>query len=130
MALTSHRRVLVARVALGSADTGGGILSWQNPHENAIGIVGFYVELTTVASAACTADFGTTTTSATTSANNLITGVDLNSATGFFDNNTDKGASGKTRQKLAAGGWVTGSKASGAAAGLAGMAYIEYIVLA
>jgi hypothetical protein len=42
------------------------------------------------------------------------------------DNLGDAGTNGKTRQKLAAGKWVTGSVASGAAAGLVGFAYIHY----
>lgn len=126
----SLRRVLVSRVALNAVDTAGGVFAWQNPHENNIAIIGCYIHVTTVATAACTIDVGTTATSATTSSDTLLDGLDVNAATGVFDNNTDKGTNGKTRQVLAAGKWVTASKASGASAGLVGYAYIEYIVLA
>lgn len=126
----NYRKPLISKATLGNADTAGGILSWQNPHENPILIIGFFLDITAAATAACTADFGATATSGTTSVDNLIDGVDLNAATGVFDNNTDKGTNGKTRQRLGAGKWITGSKATGAAAGLAGTAHIEYIVLA
>lgn len=124
------RRVLVSRVALNAVDTAGGVFAWANPHENNIAIINCVVHVSTVATGACTLDIGTTAVSATTSSNNLLTALDVNAATGVFDNNTDKGASGKTRQLLAPGKWVTASKASGATAGLVGYAYIEYIVLA
>jgi hypothetical protein len=54
-------------------------------------------------------------------------GLDVNGATGVFDNVTDKGTNGKSRQRIATGKWVTGSKASGASAGIVGFAYIHYI---
>ena len=118
-----------ARVALAAADTGGGILSWQNPEASAIVVTRLIIDLTTKATAACTADFGTAA-NGTTSSDNLIDGVDLNAATGVFDNISDKGSSGKEKQRLDATGgstdYITGSKATGAAAGLAGSAYIFY----
>jgi len=126
----SYRKELISRVALAAVDTGGGIFAWQNPHENAILITGLYLDATTAATAACTIDCGTTATSATTSSDNLIDGLDVNAAAGVFNNFTDNGTNGKTRQRLASGKWVTGSKATGASAGLVGYAYIKYIVLA
>lgn len=119
----------VAKVALGTADTAGGVLSWTNPEAGNIIVTRLFVDITTVATAACTLDFGTTATNGTTSSANLIDGIDVNTATGLFDNITDKGTDGKSRQLLAPGKWITGSKASGAAAGLKGYAYIEYIVV-
>ena len=118
-----------AKVALAAADTGGGILSWQNPEASAIVVVRIVVDLTTKATSACTGDFGTAADGTTSSAN-LLDGVDLNAATGVFDNVDDQGTDGKSRQRLDAKGgttdFVTGSKATGAAAGLAGSAYIIY----
>lgn len=125
-----EKRVITDKVAfVGGTDTGGGIFAWQNKTGKDIAITNVLIDLTTVASGACTADIGTTATNATTSSNNLLTGLDLNAATGLFDNNTDKGASGKTRQRLSAGKWITASKASGASAGAVGAAYISYIEL-
>ena len=118
-----------AKVALGSADTGGGVLGWQNPESSRVVVVRVGVDVTTKSTAACTVDVGTAA-NATTSSDNLLDGLDVGTATGTFDNIADKGTSGKERQSLDAKGGttdhVTASKASGAAAGLAGNAYIFY----
>lgn len=119
----------IAKVALGVADTAGGVLSWANPEASAIIIDKIVVDVTTVSTGACTMDFGTTAVSATTTSDNLIDALDTNSAIITADNITDKGTNGKSRQKLASGKWVTGSKASGAAAGTVGFAYIHYTVI-
>lgn len=126
MATPEYRGQYLERVALGALDAAGGVLAWQNPHENSIIIDRIILDVTTVATAACTIDVGTTATSAATSSDNLIDGLDVNSAAGVFDNLGNAGTNGKTRQKLAAGKWITASKASGAAAGLVGYAYIFY----
>ena len=125
---TTERATKVARVALAAADTGGGVFSWQNPEGAAIVVERLVVDVTTDATGACTVDAGTTPTSATTLSDNLIDGLDVGAAAGTFDSITDKGTNGKSRQKLAAGKWVTGSVASGASAGLVGYAYILYFV--
>lgn len=124
----TEKAIKTKKVALGVADTGGGVLSWQNPEGAAIIIERLIIDVTTASTAACTVDFGTTAVGATTSSDNLIDGLDVNAATGTFDNITDKGDNGKSRQKLASGKWVTGSMKTGAAAGLAGYAYIQYII--
>jgi hypothetical protein len=118
----------IKKLTLAAVDTAGGILSWLNPEAGPILVVGFFLYITTPATAACTASFGTTTTSATTLSANLITGLDVHTAGGLFDDDTDIGASGKTRQLLAQGGWITGSTASGASAGLVGSAYVRYFL--
>jgi hypothetical protein len=120
----------IAKVALAAtADTGGAILSWVNPEASAIIITRLVLDITTKATSACTVDFGTTASSATTLSDTLIDGLDINAAIGTFDNITDKGTNGKSRLKLASGKWVTGSTASGAVAGTVGFAYIEYFVI-
>lgn len=128
----ADRVVKVAKVALAAKDTGGGVFAWQNDEGASIIVQRIILDVTTKASAACTIDVGTTDTSATTSSDNLIDGLDVNTAAGVFDNIEDNGGAGgngKAKQKLANGKWVTASKASGATAGLAGYAYIEYIVI-
>jgi len=124
----ADRAIKVAKVALGVADTGGGVLAWANPETTSILIQRVIFDVTTKSTGACTLDVGTTATSATTSSDNLMDGIDVATA-GVFDNITNKGESGKSLQKLASGKWVTASKASGSAAGLAGFAYIEYVVI-
>lgn len=124
--VTFDRLMKVARVALAAADTGGGIFAWANPEAGSIIISRVELDVTTKATGACTVDVGTTATNATTSSDNLLDGLDIGTAAGIFDNITDKGSNGKSRQKLASGKWVTGSMASGAAAGTAGFVYIMY----
>ena len=126
---TGNRIVKVAKVALGAANTGGGVLSWANPESSTIMIQRILLNITTKATGACTIDVGTTDTNGTTSSDNLIDGLDTHTAAGLFDNYDDSGTNGKTKQLLATGKWVTGSKASGAAAGTVGFAYIEYVII-
>lgn len=114
---------------LAAVDTGGGVFSWQNPETSEILIEHVAIKVTTVATAACTVDVGTTATNATTSSDNLIDGQDVNAATGTFTNAANAGTNGKPAQRLASGKWVTGSKASGASAGIVGTYEIYYRVL-
>ncbi len=115
-----------AKMPLAAGASAGGVLAWQNPEAGAIIVTGLVIDLTTKSTAASTCDFGTAA-NGTTSNDGLIDGLDTGTAAGTFDNNTDKGTNGKTRQRLAAGAYVTGSQATGAAAGLAGYAYISYL---
>lgn len=123
------QRVKVVKVAVAASDTAGGFFSWANPESGDIIVQRILLDITTIATAACTVDIGTTATSATTLSDNLIDGKDINAATGVFDNIEDKGTNGKSRQRLASGKWVTGSVASGASAGVVGNVYIEYVVV-
>ena len=121
--------VQVAKVKLNAGtDTGGGIFAWKNPENDAIIVERVVLDVTTPATGACSVEVGTTATSATTASANLIDTLDVHTAAGSFDNITDKGTNGKSRQSLAAGKWVTGSTATGASAGLVGYAYIHYLL--
>lgn len=125
----STRTLRTVKVPLAAGvDTAGGIFAWQNPEAVSIFIDRVQIDLTTVASAACTLDIGSTATNATTLSDNLIDGIDVHTATGEFDNMlaANAGTNGLPTQKLASGKWVTGSTASGASAGLVGNAYITY----
>ena len=116
--------------ALAAADTGGGIFSWQNPEAGPIIVQHVALVVTTKTTGACSADVGTTATSATTSSDNLIDGKDINAAVGTFTNLESAGTNGKAGQRLASGKWVTGSMvAGGATAGLVGTYEIYYTVL-
>lgn len=123
------RAVKVARVALAAVDTAGGVFAWQNPEASAVLVHRVLLDVTTKTTGACTLDAGMTATSATTLADNLIDGQDINAATGVFDNIDNQGTNGTSKQKVAAGKWVTGSVASGASAGLVGFAYIFYTII-
>jgi len=123
-------RTKTVKVALGSAaDTGGAVLAWANPEATDIHIDRIRIKTTVKSTGASTVDFGTTAVNATTSSDNLLDGVDLGTAVGVFDNTRNAGTNGKGGQSLAAGKWITGSRATGAVAGLVGYAYITYTVL-
>lgn len=119
-----------ARVALSNSDAAAGILSWQNPEDSAIIVVRLVIDRTTKSTGACTADFGTDG-DGTGSSDNLMDGVDAGATAGVEDNIQNPGSSGKALQRLDAKGgttdYITASKASGAAAGLVGNAYIFYV---
>ena len=121
--------VKMAETTLAALDTGGGVAAWANPEAGAIAIIRCLIDVTTVSTGAATIDIGTTAVSATTTSDNLLDGLDVNAATGLFDNLLSPGTNGKALQRLAAGKWVTASMASGACAGLAGSLYVLYIVL-
>ena len=126
MNAAGERVTHVAKVALAAVDTGGGIFAWQNPAGVSIIVHKVIIDVATVATGACTIDVGTTATSATTLSDNMIDGLDVHTATGTFGIANGADLNGVAQQKLAAGKWVTGSKASGASAGLVGTAYIHY----
>ena len=125
---TAQRGDRIVKVALAAVGTGGGVLAWANPESGSIIITGFSIDVTTQSTGACTVDFGTTATSATTTSDNLMDGVSV-AATGVLSSIDDKGTNGRSRQKLATGKWVTGSVASGTVTGLVGYAYIRYYVV-
>lgn len=115
------------RYVLAALDTVGGVLKLANPEGVDIIIPsgGLLLDITTIATAACTVDAGIDS-DGTTSADNLIDGLDVHSATGQFDNIADKGTDGGPH-KWGADEYLVISKASGATAGLAGYAYIQYV---
>ncbi len=116
--------------ALAAKDTGGGVFAWANPENGDIIVEHVALVVTTNATGACSVDVGTTTSSATTSSDNLIDGKDINAATGTFTNLESAGTNGKAAQRLAKGKWVTASVVSGgASAGLVGTYEIYYRVL-
>jgi hypothetical protein len=116
--------VKVAKVQLVAADAVGGVFAWQNPEGAAIIVQRVIVDVTT-APTTCTIDVGTKTTVDTS--DNLIDGANIGTA-GVFDNIQNAGTNGKPLQRLASGAYVTGSKATGAAANLVGNAYIHYVL--
>ena len=117
----------VAIAITGGTDTGGGLFAWQNPEGAQIHINEVLLYVTTQSTGSCSVEIGTTATNATTASNNLIDTLSV-ATTGLYDNYTDKGSNGKTRQTLASGKWVTGSTVSGASAGLVAVVYITYVL--
>lgn len=101
----------------GGTDTAGGLLQWQNNLGYDIIVLGHQLDVTTVASAACTASFGSAAAS-NTLATNMINGQDVHSATGTFNG-------GALSVKVVNGNWITGSKGGGASAGLVGRVFVQ-----
>jgi hypothetical protein len=89
------------------------------------------LDLTTASTGACTLDVGVTETSATTTSDTLLDGIDANAGTGVFDSMDaalDSGANAKA-QKLAAAKWVSIDEKTGDATGLVAKLYIQYVVI-
>jgi hypothetical protein len=105
-----------------ASDSGGGILSQANPAGVDLWIMDLIVVVATNTTGACTADFGTSA-GASTSSDNMLDGVDLNTAD-FAGTavDADLGTNGVAIGKWTAAKYLTGSMASGATAGLVGTA--------
>lgn len=108
----------------------GGVIAWTNPESTAILILRAILDITTVAGGASTLDVGVTETSATTTSDTLLDGIDA-AALGVSDSMNaalDAGANAKA-QKLAAAKWVTVDEKTGDVTGLVGKLYIQYILI-
>lgn len=112
--------------ALADAETAGGVLSLANPEGVRLLVTRLVIDLTTAADGAGTVDAGIAA-NGTTSNDTLIDGLDVNTAAGVFDNVGNGGTNGDSVAEWGADEFLTVSAASGAAAGLEGNAYIEYI---
>jgi hypothetical protein len=113
----------------GAALQAANLTLWTAPA--AAVILRVLLNVTTVATAACTVDIGYTATSATTSSDTLLDGVDVNAATALFDSMNaalDAGANAKA-QLAASAKWITADSASGDATGLVANAYIFYVLV-
>jgi hypothetical protein len=118
-----YRGACVAVIPLAQAAGNGGVVAWQ-PDNNGIDYIISAVDLDiTAAQSGQTISVGTAANGSTSSANLLDT-LSI-AATGTFDNTTDKGTNGKSRQHLTAGQFVTAT-ASGTPASLAGNLYITF----
>jgi hypothetical protein len=115
----------LVKQSLNAIDTAAGVFSWLNPEPNPVIVIRLVLDLTFVATGACTLDIGGAATSVL--ADNLIDGIDVHTATLTADNLLTPGANGKAVVRVPVGGFVTGSTASGASAGMQGNAYIEYV---
>lgn len=103
----------------GGTDTAGGLLGWTNNLGYDIIVVGHVLEVTTQSSGACTVSFGQTPTSNVTSSSNMINGQTV-AAAGVFNG-------GALSVKVKQNEFITGSKATGASAGLVGKAYFTFV---
>lgn len=89
------------------------------------------LDVTTAATGACTLDIGYTATSAGTTSDTLLDGVDVNAAIAVFDSadaGLDTGANDMA-QKAGIGKFVTIDEKTGDATGMVANLYIGYIVV-
>ena len=114
------------KIPLIANDGAAGIFTWTNNEPVAVIVTKAVVDVTTNSSAACSISIGQAATAVLS--NNLIDTLSV-AAIGTFDNVTDKGTNGKSRQRVAPGQVVTGSTASGASSGLVGNLYLDYVLV-
>jgi hypothetical protein len=114
------------KIALTAADAAAAIFAWTNTEPSAVIVTKVVVDVTTASSSSCSISVGQAATAVLSA--NLIDTLSVATA-GSFDNVTDKGTNGKSRQRVAIGAFVTGSTASGASAGLVGNVYIDYVLV-
>ena len=124
--------VKIVNGVLASGNADAWAFSWQNPEAVEIIVLRVLANVTTAGGTGSSVlDVGTAA-NATTASNNLIDGADLN-ADALYDNITDGGTNGKSRQRMDAKGgttdYVTGQILVANAATLAGTYTIEYILV-
>jgi len=120
---------LVASGALTAGNANAFAFAWQNPYPTAIVVTRVVIDVTTAGGTVNSVlDVGSAA-DATTTSNNLIDGMDLNTI-GVYDNLDNPGTNGKAKQKVDANGgaidWVTGQILVANAAALVGKYYICY----
>jgi hypothetical protein len=127
--LNARAQITEVFAVTGAALHAANLTAWTAPAAAIIQRV--MLDVTTVATGACTIDVGYTATTSTTSSDTLLDGVDANAATALFDSMNaalDSGANAKA-QKAASGKWITMDEASGDATGLVANLYITYILI-
>lgn len=125
----NDRQIITEAFAISGAALHAANLTAVTFPANAI-ILRAILNVTTVATGACTVDIGYTATTATTSSDTLLDGVDVNTAVAVFDSMDaalDSGANAKA-QAAASGKWITVDEASGDATGLVATLYTQYIL--
>lgn len=122
----------VAKGTLKAGNANAFAFAWENPEASKIIVTRVLINITTAGGTSSSAlDVGVVA-DATSTADTLIDGLDLN-ATGIFDNITDKGENGKSRQIVDENGgtndYITGKILAQNAAALVGKYYIFYTVI-
>jgi hypothetical protein len=121
----------MVKVALAAATGNAGLLAWQNPESSAILVTRFVADITTEATGAANADFGSDGDGTGTS-DDLLDGQDIGTAAAVFDNIDDQGTNGQSVIRLDENGgttdYITGT-ASADPADMVGNVYITYVVV-
>ena len=119
------------KVLLGTGAGSGGIFAWQNPHPENIIVLRVVLNITAASLGACTVDVGTAA-DGSTSSGDLLDGTNVNQVA-TLDNHDHTGTNGRATRlvnaKNSTTDYITGSVASGSASGMAGHAYIFYLMV-
>lgn len=122
----------VAKGTLKAGNADDFAFAWENPEASKIIVTRVLINITTAGGTGSSVLNVGVVANATSTANTLIDGLGLN-ATGIFDNITDKGNSGKSRQVVDENGgandYITGKILAQNAAALVGKYYIFYTVI-
>jgi len=107
-----------------AAPAAGGMFSIANPLGVPLIILDTFVDVTTQATGAATADCGVAA-NGTTSSDTILDGIDIGTGVDIFNSANDNGANGKKIRKWAASEFVTGT-AGANSTGLVGTVHIKY----
>jgi hypothetical protein len=122
----------VAKGVLASGNADAYAFAWQNPEATGVIVQRVMIDVTTAGGTGSSVLNVGTAANATTTSDNLIDGINLN-ADALYDNVTDGGTNGKSRQRLDAMAgttdYVTGQILVANAASLVGKYYIEYVLV-
>jgi hypothetical protein len=122
---SASRQIAIVPLTATTLTSGGAVAAWAPPGGQRVFVTRAIADITTKSTGAATVTFGTGAT-ATTSSGNLMTTLDVGTATICADNIVNASTSGKAMQLLAAGSYVTAT-GSATTAGLVGNLYIEYV---
>jgi|1_EtaG_2_1085319.scaffolds.fasta_scaffold06151_4 hypothetical protein len=107
--------------ALAAAAGVGGVLNVENPLAVPCTVVYLGIDITTASTGAATVDAGVDT-DGSSSADDMIDGLDANNATGWFTSDNDAGTNGESHRRIGTTEHIVISKKTGDVAGLAGNA--------
>lgn len=108
-----------------TSNAAGGVLKVRNDFGADVIITRLVLDVTTKSTGVATLDAGVHATGAA-SADNVIDGLDVNTAAGVFDNVKNGGTNGKAAVAWPAGQYIV-ITASATVAGLVGNAHVEFI---
>lgn len=112
--------------SLTASDAAAGIFSVQNTYGTDLIVLRIVIFITTAATGSCTVDIGEGS-SASSSFDNIIDGLNAGAGAGAADNLGDPGTNGHSSRVWKSGEYINASMASGAAAGLVGTFAIQAI---
>jgi len=111
--------------SLTASDAAAGVFSLENTYGTDLAVSQVIIDVTTVATGACTVDVGVAATAILS--DTVIDGLNVNAAAGMFDNHGDPGSNGAAVRKWKSGEFLTASVASGASSGLVGTYLVRCI---